>query len=617
MRLSTGLKGAWVDAIAMAAMILAVALLISVFGGAAWQRVGANAMILLTAVLALQLFSGNTGIVSFGHAGFMGLGAYTVGILTMSPQIQASALKDLPAFLAGHQLDLAAALMVVVALGLVVGVITGLPLTRLSGSSASIATLALLIIVVTVLIAAREITRGSQPFYGVPRNVGLWTAAAIAALALVGTRVFRELPVGLAARACAADERGAASVGVDRRIGVLVTWTASVAIAMVAGGLLAQFLGAFKPQDFYFDLAFETLAMLIVGGMGSVLGGLAGVGATVALIEVVRRLEEGGSLLGVDVPPIFGLTEAALAVAIILIIWRRPEGLCGGRELELLRRLRGRPAVAPAAEPPSAGRDASIRTHGLTKHYAGVAAVEEVSVALPANRITGLIGPNGAGKTSFLNLVSGHVAASRGTIAIGGHAVVRPTAHHMARLGIARTFQNIRIFPGMTVLENVVVAARQVEPSLLAAEAAAMRELARLGLAEEAGRLASTLPYGLRRRLEVARALALQPSMLLLDEPAAGMNAVETAELMRVLAEVRARRQLGIVLVEHDLRLVMSLCEHIIVLDHGRVIAEGAPAEVRANPEVIRAYLGSRTGDRILQGGTGIDNQTKGNLSHA
>ncbi len=599
MGLSAAMRTALVDAAAMAVVLVLIGLALSA-AGVTWQRTGTNAAILLTAVVALQVFSGNTGIVSFGHAGFVGIGAYAVGLLTMSASVQASALRTLPAFLAGHEMSLMAALAIVAVLAIVIGLVSGAPLIRLSGSGASIATLALLIIIYTLLVASRDITRGSQPFYGVPRNVGLWTAIPLAALALGVARIFRELPLGLAARASADDERGAAAVGIDNRIATLAAWVVSVVLAMVAGGMMAQFLGAFSPKDFYFGLAFTTLAMLIVGGMSSSFGALGGVIVTTIVIEVVRRLEAGGTLGGITFPHIFGLTEGALALAMILIIWRRPEGLTGGRELNLLRRLRLVSAPVPAIAPAPRDDVVTIRAEGLTKRYAGVLAVDNASVELPTDRITGIIGPNGAGKTTLLNMLSGAVAPTAGRLVIAGEPVTQFSAARFARAGVGRTFQNIRIFPHMTLMENVLVAARQVTPSLAEAEAAAMRELTRVGLADKAGALAGSLPYGLRRRLEVARALALDPRFLLLDEPAAGMNPVETADLMAMLAEVRRERRLGIVLIEHDLKLVMRLCERIVVVDHGRIIAEGTPAEMQSDPAVIAAYLGSRTGARVL-----------------
>ena len=259
-----------------------------------------------------------------------------------------------------------------------------------------------------------------------------------------------------------------------------------------------------------------------------------------------------------------------------------------------------RASPGPAAAP-------LLTVTGLSKRYGGLVALADYDLRLSSGAIHGIIGPNGAGKTTLFNLLSRMVTPTSGTITLEGRDITDTPAHEVARLGISRTFQNIRLFGDLTAIDNVKTGVQahlpgSFVPTLLSLgsfrrreaeiEARAIELLERVGLASSAQRPAGSLPYGDQRRLEIARALAVQPRIILLDEPNAGMNPTEIADLLALIRRIRDEIGVTVILIAHDIPLVMNLCERIQVLNFGVLIAEGTPQQVRSDPEVIAAYLG-------------------------
>ena len=602
-----------VEAAALAAALVCVTLVAGAVFGLSGQRLMTLFCVNLCGVLAFQLFSGNSGVVSFGHTAFMGVGAYVSAWLTMPATLLKTTLPNLPPVLGGYELALPASLLFVLATGFFLAFISGLPIARLGGASASIATLGFLIIIYSILAAARDFTRGNQAFYGVPRSTGIVVALVSACLFIFVARLYKDGRYGLMLRAARDNETAAVAIGVNPRRMRFVAWVISGGMAAVAGALYGHMLGAFTPKDFYFHLAFTYVAILIVGGMATVTGAVVGVGLVMFLQEFLQEFERGFDLGPIHIPEIFGLPIVGVSLAMLLVLWLRPSGLMGLTEF-------AQGFFASGARAANAGTLGQIRKSNpgeplhishASKSFAGLVAVDDVSFAVEQGRITGLIGPNGAGKSTLVNAITCLYPLTSGTVSIGKKLINALPSHRVAAMGISRTFQNIRLFTGLTVGENVAVAALANGAGLAEARERARHELAFVGLDGIADRPADSLAYGARRRLEIARALATDPRFLLLDEPAAGMNPEETGDLARRLSVLPEQRGLGLALIDHDLKFVMSLCDRIVVLNRGRLIADDTPANVRKNPAVIEAYIGTRasrvSGGQNSEGGKSIN----------
>jgi branched-chain amino acid transport system permease protein len=580
------------------ALLLAIPVALLTMGwaaarGAGGERLAIATVINVVLVASISIFVGNSGVESFGHVAFSAIGAYAVAILATPPEIKRTRIADAPLGLANVHFDVLPAALISLVFVAVVALLIGLVVMRMSGITSTIVTLALLVVVNGVINNWTSVTGGAEAFYGVPTVMTLPISLVAMALVLFAASVFKSSPWGLMLQASREDELASETMGVNVRLLRLIAFVISAIGAGAAGVLLALLLGAITPNDFYLTLTFITIAMLVLGGKRSTTGAVIGVVVVTVGEEIFRWLGDGPTIGGVQLPALPGFSTLFLGVIIVVVMIWRSAGIMGDREIDdFTKRWFRRTGDRPLALQDSPTRStARLSAENLVKHFEGVTAVDGVSLEVGPGEIVGLIGPNGAGKTTLLNLLSGVLPADAGSVSINGQVLPRKL-HRIARTGLARTFQNIRLFRELDVSENVqvtTIVARAshdevMDPGDL---------LATFHLESQANRKAGVLAYGDQRRLEIARAAAIGSHFVLLDEPVAGMNEVESLELRETIRELNALRGAGVLVVDHDLSFILGLCQRIYVLDAGKIIAVGTPKEIANNPAVIEAYIGA------------------------
>ncbi len=527
------------------------------------------------------------GQLSLGQAGFAGIAAFVAATLAPTPASW------------GPVPTLIFAILIGMVVGSLAAVILGIPTMRLRGVFLAIATLGFAE-GIRIFILNQSWTGGAQGM-SVPKIVGPELAWAL--LVVVAYWFWRQgrSRYGRALEAIREDELAARSIGIDVGRHRLAAFVSAGAIAGLYGVLWAYFMRIIAPEDFSFSTAIDGLVTAVVGGSTNFFGPILGSGFQTMLPELQRAV-------GIEAGWLRPFISGLLLLIVILYLPGGIASLVPRRKQKIDVAALTAAAAAPAAmrSHPAKG-EVVVQLEGLAKEYGGVHAVQGVDLTIRSGDVVGLIGPNGAGKTTLVNMISGLIPPSSGSATVLGVEVGRTPVHKIAAAGVTRTFQHSKLFNRLTALENVLIGTHLVaKPTFLrrllwlpsarrderVALAQAARCLDRVGLVDKANVEAKGLSYGDQRRLEIARALAADPSVLILDEPAAGMNHVE-AEALSELIRSLANDGLTIIFIEHNVGMVLGTCDHIAVLNFGQLLASGTPAEIEADERVIEAYLGA------------------------
>jgi ABC-type branched-subunit amino acid transport system ATPase component/ABC-type branched-subunit amino acid transport system permease subunit len=546
--------------------------------------------------MGLVLLTGVGGLTSFGQAAFCGFGAYTTAVLTTAYGMSPWLTLPLSLLVSG-----------------IAAVVLGLVTVRLSGHYLPLGTIAWGI-GLFYLFSKLEFLGRNDGISGIPPlSIGslrmldpgtiyfaIWIAVLISALLTVNLLDSR---TGRAIRALRRGHIAAEAFGVQTPRAKLLVFIYAAVLAGLSGWFYAHFQRATNPTPFGAQAGIEYLFIAVVGGAGYVWGGVLGAAIVVILKEILQSY----------LPYIFHgegqLETIVFGILLVVLLQLAPTGVWPWLMTRLpFRPTRKRPDTSlalPARARAAATPAVLLQIDHARKQFGGVIAVNDVSFDVQAREIVALIGPNGAGKSTTFNLITGVLTSSGGIISVLGRNIDRAPPQEVAKLGISRTFQHVKLVPDMSVLENVAIGAhlrghagalasmfrldRSDEAKLLA-EAA--RQIERVGLADQIDALAGSLSLGQQRIVEIARALCIDPILLLLDEPAAGLRHLEKQQLATLLRQLRDGG-MSVLLVEHDMGFVMDLADRIVVLDFGTKIAEGTPQAIKTNPDVIKAYLGA------------------------
>lgn len=584
--------------------------------------------------VSMNLLNGFTGLFSLGQAGFMLIGAYAYAIFTIPVEYRDAVYQYFDGGIVQFSIPVIPALILAGLAAALFAFLIGLPVLRLKSDYLAIATLGFAEIIRAFFQwdTLGPVTNGSNLLRKFPTFDSTLFPFTVAGICILLIVLLINSSYGRAFKAIRDDEIAAEAMGINLFKHKEMSFVISSFFAGVGGALLAMFQTTVQAMAFKSAMTYEILLIVVIGGIGSVTGSVLASFLFIACSEWWLRFLDAETYIGAFKVPLLraGFRKVVFSIIIMAVVLFYRQGIMGDRELNFDRILRKRQKFIEKTQRGASNMSENVlRLDHVTMQFGGVVAVNDLSMEVNDKEIVALIGPNGAGKTTAFNCITGVYEPTNGMVSFMGKTmvcnhpqgkmkklytgdlypefshVVSPTPDQITKLGIARTFQNIRLFRSLTVFDNVLIAkhmrAKQnvftATLRLNAKEEKRMRDEAMALLKEQhlehlKDDIAGSLPYGLQRRLEIARALATDPKLLLLDEPAAGMNPQETKELTEFISQIRHEYNIPILMIEHHMDLVMAIAERIYVLDFGRLIASGTAAEVQDNPDVINAYLG-------------------------